>query len=403
MIKNKVFAILTLVVCVLFHMISKRQPSIRLVYRTQEPLVRGSEAVRLVDQTPEPLVRSSEAARLVDQTPEPLVRSSEAARLVDQIPEPLGRSHKDKQQPCLLTDLLRGSWIHTPYIEHDGYRHCIIDTRQDCRGSNTAYLDYSWKPARDECPVPRLQRASFLQSFANKSIVFVGDSLARNQQQSLQCLLMGETEVNAYVNDGEKKAYNSYYPEYGVRVDQLLGGWKDYLTPANIRELAQGSYDIVVISVGSHWREAQSGIPLLDTLSADQAKPLMQQIVRERLAALDALPQHMQIIWKTPDMPHWALPMSQEPWRQPCSRNHSEGHTDQLQMLMREALLTEENKTRVHVLDVLQLVQGRVDAHPNKRTFHSGQSYDCLHWCLPGVPDTINEVIFQFLINKAMQ
>lgn len=364
MITIKLLVILTFVVCVLFNTIS------RSIHETPP-----QPSVLYIDETPQP---------------QPLVVSTYETQEL-------------QLQPCSLKDLLTGSWIHTPYVEHDGYRHCAIHIHQDCRSSNTSYLDYSWKPTRDDCPVQKLQLTSFMQSFANKSIVFVGDSLARNQLQSLQCLLMSEKELNADFNEVYKPQYNSYYPKYNMRVEHLLGDWKHYLTPANIHELALGNYDIVVISVGSHWRDAQSGVPLLDTLSLDQAQSVMQQVVHERLAALDALPQHMQIIWKTPDMPHWSLPMSEQPWHQPCPMNHTEGHTDQLQMLMREALLAEENKTRVHVLDVLQLVQGRVDAHPNKRTFHSGQSYDCLHWCLPGVPDTINEVIFQFLINKAMQ
>ncbi|KAL8540940.1 hypothetical protein ACS0TY_002271 [Phlomoides rotata] len=54
-------------------------------------------------------------------------------------------------------------------------------------------------------------------------------------------------------------------------------------------------------------------------------------------------------------------------------------------------------KKPVYLLDVTYLSQLRKDAHPSKCSRdHSGN--DCSHWCLPGLPDTWNQLLYAALI-----
>lgn len=64
--------------------------------------------------------------------------------------------------------------------------------------------------------------------------------------------------------------------------------------------------------------------------------------------------------------------------------------------------------SKVTVLNITQLSEYRKDGHPSiYRTFwetlkpqqlSNPPSYsDCIHWCLPGVPDVWNELLFHFL------
>ncbi|GAA0162358.1 hypothetical protein LIER_39401 [Lithospermum erythrorhizon] len=51
----------------------------------------------------------------------------------------------------------------------------------------------------------------------------------------------------------------------------------------------------------------------------------------------------------------------------------------------------------VHLLDITTLSQLRKDAHPSTYTGdHAG--VDCSHWCLPGLPDTWNQLLYAALI-----
>lgn len=54
-------------------------------------------------------------------------------------------------------------------------------------------------------------------------------------------------------------------------------------------------------------------------------------------------------------------------------------------------------KKPVYLLDVTTLSQLRKDAHPSRYTSdHVGA--DCTHWCLPGLPDTWNQLLYAALI-----
>lgn len=46
----------------------------------------------------------------------------------------------------------------------------------------------------------------------------------------------------------------------------------------------------------------------------------------------------------------------------------------------------------VYLLDVTTLSQLRKDGHPSKYSEHPGM--DCSHWCVPGLPDTWNQLLY---------
>ncbi|KAJ6893639.1 protein trichome birefringence-like 38 isoform X1 [Populus alba x Populus x berolinensis] len=53
-------------------------------------------------------------------------------------------------------------------------------------------------------------------------------------------------------------------------------------------------------------------------------------------------------------------------------------------------------KKPVYLLDITTLSQLRKDAHPS--TYSHGSGTDCSHWCLPGLPDTWNQLLYAALI-----
>lgn len=54
-------------------------------------------------------------------------------------------------------------------------------------------------------------------------------------------------------------------------------------------------------------------------------------------------------------------------------------------------------KVPVYLLDITTLSQLRKDAHP---AGYSGEisGTDCSHWCLPGLPDTWNQLMYAALL-----
>ncbi|XP_051152201.1 protein trichome birefringence-like 39 isoform X2 [Andrographis paniculata] len=54
-------------------------------------------------------------------------------------------------------------------------------------------------------------------------------------------------------------------------------------------------------------------------------------------------------------------------------------------------------KKPVYLLDVTLLSQYRKDGHPTSYSIHNG--LDCSHWCLPGLPDTWNLLLYTALFS----
>lgn len=88
-------------------------------------------------------------------------------------------------------DLSRGEWVrdwNAPY--YTNMTCYTIQEHQNCMKygrPNLDYLKWRWKP--DGCELPLFDPEEFLELMRGKTLAFVGDSLARNQMQSLMCLL----------------------------------------------------------------------------------------------------------------------------------------------------------------------------------------------------------------------
>lgn len=55
------------------------------------------------------------------------------------------------------------------------------------------------------------------------------------------------------------------------------------------------------------------------------------------------------------------------------------------------------NRSVFHVLDITRMSEFRADAHPSMA---GGKKHDdCMHWCLPGVTDTWNDLFVAHLDN----
>nr|POF18958.1 protein trichome birefringence-like 43 [Quercus suber] len=54
----------------------------------------------------------------------------------------------------------------------------------------------------------------------------------------------------------------------------------------------------------------------------------------------------------------------------------------------------------LHLLNVTRLSQQRKDAHPSVYGLGGHRGMDCSHWCLAGLPDTWNQLLYAELISK---
>lgn len=98
-------------------------------------------------------------------------------------------------------DIFSGKWV--PHPEGPNYSndtcHLMID-QHNCMKlgrPDKEYMNWRWKP--DECELPVFNPAQFFKLVRGKSMAFVGDSVGRNQMQSLLCLLSSvRTSITHY-------------------------------------------------------------------------------------------------------------------------------------------------------------------------------------------------------------
>lgn len=89
-------------------------------------------------------------------------------------------------------DLSKGEWVPDPRAPYYTNESCwAIHENQNCMKygrPDTGFLRWRWRP--DACELPKFNPAQFLELVRDKSLAFVGDSVGRNQMQSLICLLL---------------------------------------------------------------------------------------------------------------------------------------------------------------------------------------------------------------------
>ncbi|EAZ03413.1 hypothetical protein OsI_25553 [Oryza sativa Indica Group] len=142
-----------------------------------------------------------------------------------------------------------GSWVWAP---GHGRRYnatgCNVKESHDCIRNgrpDTGYLYWRWQPAAAGCTLPAFDAGSFLAAVRGKHVAFIGDSMARNQAQSLICLLTAAAadfpHRLVYRGTGaypDKYNYWRYaFPSHGVTVSFY---WTPFLVRAEGKSVDDG-------------------------------------------------------------------------------------------------------------------------------------------------------------------
>ncbi|KAG6398446.1 hypothetical protein SASPL_139906 [Salvia splendens] len=88
-------------------------------------------------------------------------------------------------------DIFSGEWVPDPDAPYYTNHTCwAIHEHQNCMKyarPDSDFLKWKWKP--DGCDLPAFNPGQFLRMVRNQTMAFVGDSVGRNQMQSIICLL----------------------------------------------------------------------------------------------------------------------------------------------------------------------------------------------------------------------
>ncbi|KAF9587694.1 hypothetical protein IFM89_004526 [Coptis chinensis] len=350
-----------------------------------------------------------------------------------------------KPTSCNYTD---GSWIYdptpTPISTITRYDNTCKEIFKgwNCISNNKSnapeITKWRWKPTR--CNLPRFDPVQFLQRFRNTNIGFIGDSLNRNMFVSLVCTLKrASSNVNKWRPAGADRGftfldYNLTIAYHRTNLLARYGRWSadggvleslgykqgfrvDVDVPEATWAEAPTFHDIVILNTG-HWWWAPSKFDPINSpmLFFEKGLPVIPPIQPD--LGLDVvLKQMVMFVERSMEAGTIAFFRTQSPRHFEGGDWDQGGSCPRVQPLLAEQVddffSVESNGTNVEarlinqhlykalrgssfrILDITRLSEFRADAHPSAA---GGKKHDdCMHWCLPGITDTWNDLLIAYL------
>ncbi|KAF3434581.1 hypothetical protein FNV43_RR21666 [Rhamnella rubrinervis] len=352
-----------------------------------------------------------------------------------------GVSHRS----CDYSD---GTWVYDPSARSARYDNTCKEIFKgwNCISGNKAnardIINWRWKPR--QCDLPSFDPESFLRKYRDTSIGFVGDSLNRNMFVSLFCslkrvsndlkkwrpagadrgftflqynltiayhrtnLLARYGRWSANTNGGELESLG-YKEGYRVDVDIPEGTWGD----------APRFHDILIFNTGHWWWAPSKFDPVKSPmLFFERSQPVIPPISPDE--GLDIVLKHM-VLFVEKKMRSGSIKFfcTQSPrhfeggdWDQggSCQRlkpllpeqveelfSLKNNGTNVEARLVNQHLLEALKGSDFQILDITHMSEFRADAHPS--TAGGKKHDDCMHWCLPGITDTWNDLFVEYLNN----
>uniref|UniRef100_A0A7N0UHE5 Trichome birefringence-like N-terminal domain-containing protein n=1 Tax=Kalanchoe fedtschenkoi TaxID=63787 RepID=A0A7N0UHE5_KALFE len=341
-----------------------------------------------------------------------------------------GADWTEKLSSC---DLFDGSWVadddspvykpgSCPYV--DKAFDCFKNGRPD-----SGFLKHRWKPAK--CEIPRFNGTEMLKLLTGKRMVFVGDSLNRNMWESLVCAIRESmhdktkmVEVSGSREFKTQSFYSFKFEGCNCSIDFIR-------SPFLIKELRTGSRfegvrldkmhdkadeyrdaDIVVFNSGHWWTHSKtkkgenffregdriySSLPVAEAYT--RAMRTWGKWVDENMH-----PHRTRVFFRGYSASHfkggqWNSGGNCHGETKPISNESHLAPYPSMMMSIAESVFA-EMKTPVFYLNITKMTAYRKDGHPSifRPPGKAGMPQDCSHWCLPGVPDSWNELLYAALV-----
>ncbi|CAJ1964480.1 unnamed protein product [Sphenostylis stenocarpa] len=322
-------------------------------------------------------------------------------------------------------DLFQGSWVYDDsYPLYESSLCPFIEKQFDCRNNGRPdkfYLKYRWQPTG--CNLTRFNGEDFLMRLKGKSLMFVGDSLSLNQWQSLTCMLhtaLPHAPYNIVRNEGVSILT---FPSYNVKLMfsrnaflvDIVGekiGRVLKLDSIEAGETWKG-IDVLIFDSWHWWVHTGRKQPWDFIQDGNRTVRDMDRLVAYEKALntwakwVDANvnPTQTRVFFQgvSPDHANgheWGASAAStcEGQTRPILGSRYPGGTQPAELVLEKVLRSMQKP--VSLLDIATLSQLRKDGHPSVYGFGGYRGLDCSHWCLAGVPDTWNVLLYALLIQK---
>ncbi|XP_031266045.1 protein trichome birefringence-like 41 isoform X3 [Pistacia vera] len=323
-------------------------------------------------------------------------------------------------------DFFQGSWVYDESYPLYSTSTCpFIDTEFDCLKNgrlDKLYLKYKWKPT--SCSLPRFNGQDFLRRYKGKKILFVGDSLSLNQWQSLTCMLHASVPQSKFTISRQDDLSTFTLPDYDISVKLDRNAFLVDIVKEKIGRVlkldsikngdAWKGYDMLIFNTWHWWLHKGSKQPWDYIEEGNNIQKDMDRLVAFRKGLTtwskwvdsSVNPSITKVFFQGISPTHY----NGQEWNegksatckgqtQPIKGSTYPAGPPQAAAIVKEVL--SKMSTPVRLLDVTTLSQLRKDGHPSVYGLDGKKGNDCSHWCLAGVPDTWNEILYAILVTDA--
>ncbi|KAB2059635.1 hypothetical protein ES319_A11G319400v1 [Gossypium barbadense] len=329
----------------------------------------------------------------------------------------------EPQAAAVGCDYFQGSWVFDKTYPLYNTMDCpFIEKEFDCQANgrpDQLYLKYRWKP--NDCMLPRFNAKDLLRKLKGKKMMFIGDSLSLNQWQSLTCMLHAFLPQSNYTVHREGNLSTFYLPEYEVSLMLSRNAFLVDIVQENIGTVLKldsikngeswKGYDFLIFNTWHWWLHTGRKQPWDFIESRGKVKKDMDRMAAYREALRtwskwvdsNVNTTTTQVFFQGISPTHF----NGKEWngtkattcthqiRPATDLTYESGPPPEV-MIVKEVL--KNMSTPVVLLDITRLSQLRKDGHPSIYTGLKGN--DCSHWCLAGVPDTWNEILYAILTSR---
>ncbi|KAA8517460.1 hypothetical protein F0562_017753 [Nyssa sinensis] len=304
-----------------------------------------------------------------------------------------------------------------------------------------SYQQWRWQP--HHCDLPRFNATALLEKLRDKRLVFVGDSLNRGQWVSMVCLVESSVPptLKSMHTSGSLSTFKAI--EYNASIEFY---WAPLLVDSNSDDPLNHRLPDRIVRVQAiekharHWTDADILVfdsylwwrrPKMKVLWGSYESPegIYKEVKMPRVYQMalktwsDWLEIHInssktQLFFVSMSPTHkrgkeWGKASDQNCYNEtePIWKEGYWGSGSDHKMMRIVGETIDELKIRgvkVQLINITQLSQYRKEGHPSiyrkqwepltEEQLSKPVSYaDCIHWCLPGVPDTWNELLYAYI------
>ncbi|XP_019451234.1 PREDICTED: protein trichome birefringence-like 19 isoform X1 [Lupinus angustifolius] len=346
-------------------------------------------------------------------------------------------------------DIFTGEWVPNPKAPYYTNKTCwAIHEHQNCMKygrADSEFMKWRWRP--NDCDLQIFNPFQFLEIVKGKTMAFVGDSVGRNQMQSMICLLSRvEWPIDvSYTKDEHFKRWK--YPSYNFTMSFF---WTPHLIKAQVAD-SNGptqtglfnlyldefdekwttqieGFDYIILN-GGHWffrpmvfyeKQKIVGCHFCQLQNVTDLTKFYgyRKAFRTAFKFINSLENFKGVTFLRTFAPsHFENGL----WNQGgnCVRTKPfrsietmlEGTNLELYMIQLEEFKIAEKEAikkgmKLRLLDTTQAMLLRPDGHPSRYGHWAHENVtlynDCVHWCLPGPIDTWSDFLLHMLKMEAI-